>query len=243
METAARPGCMTSPTFTFPDKIVLVTGASRGFGRACAAAFGAAGAHVIAVARTVGGLEELDDSIQAAGGSTTLVPLDICDDGGLSGLGAAVHERFGRVDLWLHTAVHAAPLGPVSSGAAKDLDRTLAVNVRAYQRLIRVVDPLLGLSEAPLALIAADSNAGKFHGMYAASKAAQSALTAAWAAETARRLTVAEVEPPPMPTAVRARFYPGEDRDGLTPLNEAAARLMDRLSNGPLPPPGARLTL
>jgi len=220
------------------DQIVLVTGASRGFGFACAAAMGGAGAHVIALARTVGGLEELDDKISIAGGKTTITPLDIRDDAGLERLGAAIHGRWGRIDLWLHTAIHAAPLQPAEHIDAKELDQTIAVNIRAFQRLIRVVDPLLRLSDHPMALIAADDAAqnnpgsAKFHGTYAAAKAAQSALTRAWAAESGARITIAEIVPPPMPTALRARFYPGEDRTPLCPIDEAAARLMARLAKG-----------
>ena len=224
------------------SKTVLVTGASRGFGFAAAKALGAAGAHVIALARTVGGLEELDDAIKAAGGEATLVPLDITDDAGLSRMGAAIHGRWGRVDLWLHTAVSAPPLSPVEHAPEKDFDKAHAVNVRAFLRLVRVVDPLLRLAERPLALVAADDRAGeKFHGPYAATKAAQSALTQAWAAEAAKRITVAEVVPPPMPTAVRARFYPGEDRARLTPIDEAARRLIARL--GQPVAPGERVVL
>jgi len=225
------------------DRIALVTGASRGFGFAAAAALGAAGAHVIAVARTSGGLEELDDRIADAGGSATLVPLDICDDAGLERLGAAIHGRWGHADLWLHTAIHAAPLQPAEHIDARELDRDIAVNIRAFQRLIRVVDPLLRLAPRPLALIAADDPAGrKFHGTYAASKAAQSALTRSWAAEVAARITVAEIVPPPMPTALRARFYPGEDRARLSPIDEAAARLAARLT-GPGFAAGDRIRL
>ena len=215
------------------DQIALVTGASRGFGFACAAAIGTARAHVLALARTVGGLEELDDKISSTGGSATLIPLDICDDPGLERLGAAAHDRWGRIDLWLHTAVHAAPLQPAEHIDAGELDQTIATNIRAFQRLIRVIDPLLRLSDHPVALIAADDTTGKkFHATYAAAKSAQSALTRAWAAESGARITIAEVVPPPMPTALRARFHPGEDRAPLCPIEDAAARLMDRLREG-----------
>ena len=224
-------------------RVALVTGASRGFGFAAAAALGAAGAHVIALGRTVGALEDLDDRIAAAGSSATLVPLDITDDPALGRLGASIHDRWGRLDLWLHTAAHAAPLQPAEHIETKEIDRTIAVNIRAFHRLIRVVDPLLRPAEAPLALIAADDVTGvKFHGTYAASKAAQSALTRAWAAETKGRIAVTEVQPPPMPTALRARFYPGEDRAGLTSIDDAAARLVACLENGELAK-GGRVTL
>lgn len=215
------------------DRIALVTGASRGFGFACAAAMGSAGAHVLALARTTGGLEELDDKISSTSGTATLIPLDIRDDPGLERLGAALHDRWGRIDLWLHTAVHAAPLQPTEHIDAGELDQTIATNIRAFQRLIRVVDPLLRLSDHPLALIAADDATDqKFHGTYAAAKAAQSALTRAWAAESGARITIAEIVPPPMPTALRARFHPGENRAPLCPIEDAAARLMERLREG-----------
>lgn len=236
---------MTEPFLA--GRVALVTGASRGFGFACASALGAAGAHVLAVARTSGGLEELDDRIGEAGGTATLIPLDICDDPGLERLGAAIHERWGRVDLWLHTAFHAPPLQPAEHIDAGELDRSLAVNIRAFQRLVRVVDPLLRLSEHGTAhgtaLIAADDPGGKkFHAPYALAKAAQSALTRAWAAEAGGRLAIAEVVPPAMPTALRGRFYPGEDRTQLTPIADAAARLMARLSAGTVAA-GARIEL
>jgi NAD(P)-dependent dehydrogenase (short-subunit alcohol dehydrogenase family) len=213
-------------------KIALVTGASRGFGFACAAAMGSVGAHVLALARTTGGLEDLDEKISACGGNSTLIPLDICDDSGLERMGAALHNRWGRIDLWLHTAIHAAPLQPVEHIDAGELDRTIAVNIRAFQHLIRVIDPLLRLSDSPMALIAADDTGAKFHGTYATAKAAQSALTRAWAAESGNRITIAEIVPPPIPTALRGRFHPGEDRASLCPIDEAAARLMERLEQG-----------
>lgn len=224
-------------------QIALVTGASRGFGFAAAAALGAAGAHVIALGRTVGGLEDLDDRIAATGGSATLVPVDITDDPALARLGASIHQRWGKLDLWLHTAAHAAPLQPVEHIEAKEFDRTIAVNIRAFQRLIRVVDPLLRLAETPLALIASDDSAAtKFHGTYAASKAAQSALTRAWATETQGRITVAEIQPPPMPTALRGRFHPGEDRTPLTSIEVAAEHFFARLKAGELAK-GGRIAL
>lgn len=215
-------------------RVALVTGASRGFGRAAAAAIGAAGAHVVALARTTGGLEELDDQIQSAGGSATLVPLDLTDAPTLSRLGAALHERWGKLDLWVHTAVHAAPLQPAEHIDANELDRSVALNVLAFQGLIRVLDPLLRLAPEPRALIAADDRAGeKFFGTYGATKAAQSALTRSWAAESGARITIEEIVPPPMPTALRARFFPGEPRDELTPPAEVAERLLAHIGTTP----------
>ena len=215
----------------FEGRIALVTGASRGFGFAAARAFGAAGAHVIAVARTVGGLEDLDDAIRAVGGRSMLVPADICDDRGMERMGAALHDRFGRIDVWLHTACRAPPLSPVEHADAGEFDKTVAVNIRAFQRLIRVLDPLLRLSTDPRAVIAADNCIGrKFFGPYAMSKAAQSAIAQAWAAESGKEIDIAEFEPAPMPTALRARFFPGEDRSALARPEREAARLVDALN-------------
>lgn len=217
----------------FGKQVALVTGASRGLGYAVAAALGGAGAHVVALARTVGGLEELDDAIKAAGGSATLVPLDITDDQGLERMGAALFERWGRLDLWVHAAVHAPLLAPTHHIDAKDLDRGLAVNVRATQRLIRVLDPLLRQSPRGRAMFLADeTGAGqRFHGAYQATKLGQIAIATAWAreVEATPALRVVVAGPPPMPTAMRARFYPGEDRTRLTPTVEVAARLLAAL--------------
>lgn len=223
---------MTPPMQWARDKIALVTGASRGLGYAIAREVGAAGGHVIAVARTVGGLEELDTDIKAAGGSATLVPLDLTDDPALERLGTAVHDRWGRLDLWVHTAVHAPPLTPAEHIDAKDLDGSLKLTARATQRLIRVLDPLLRQSGQPTAVMFSDhAAASKFHGTYGAAKAAQLAYARAWAAEhTSLRLLIAE--PPAMPTALRARFHPGEDRGQLTEPAIVAGRLMAHLREG-----------
>jgi NAD(P)-dependent dehydrogenase (short-subunit alcohol dehydrogenase family) len=226
------------------DKIALVTGASRGFGFAAARAFARKGAHVVALARTLGGLEELDDRIVEDGGErATLVPLDITDDPGIQRMAQALHGRFGRVNLWLHTAAFAPQLEPAHMIAEKDLDKALTVNVRAFQRLVRMIDPLLRLAPRAVGLVAAapEEAPKPFWGTYAATKAAQSALTRAWAEETKRQFTVAEVVPPPMPTALRSRFYPGQDRAGLVSIDEAAERLVTALGR-PIAP-GARLTL
>lgn len=216
-------------TDTSADRpIVLVTGASRGLGHALALAEARRGAHVIALARTVGGLEELDDAIRAAGGSATLVPLDVTDDEGLARMGAAIAGKWGRLDGWWSCAAHATPCSPASHADAKDVDRAHAVNVRAVQRLIRVLDPLLRAAPAGFAVLPDDAREGAaYFGPYAATKAAARAWWDAWAAETARtRLRVLKLTPPPMPTALRARFFPGEDRAALTPCAAAAERLI-----------------
>ena len=216
------------------DRVVLVTGASRGLGWALARATAGRGAHVLALARTVGGLEELDDAIRAAGGAATLVPLDVTDDAGLARLGAALFEKWGRLDGWLHCAVHAPPCAPANHVEAKDLDRAWAVNARATQRLIRVLDPLLRAAPQGFAVLMDDAREGEpFFSPYAATKAAARAFWTAWAGETARTpMRVLLAHPPAMPTATRARFYPGEDRAALTPADRAAAAVLAQLDRG-----------
>lgn len=203
----------------------IVTGASRGLGRALALGL-APTHHVVAVARTVGALEELDDTIRAAGGQATLAPMDICEPEAMRALAAAVATRWGRLDLWVHAAVHAGPLAPAGHLAPKDLDRSLAVNVRATAALIALLAPLLG--EAGRAVFLDDPRGGdRFFGHYGASKAAQMALARSWAAEGARigpRVLI--LEPRPTATATRARFFPGEDRASLAAPAAEAARLL-----------------
>ena len=164
-------------TQNLSDRVVLVTGASRGLGRGVAEAAAARGAHVIAVARTVGGLEDLADAVDPLPGGVTLVPLDITDEGGVQRMCLAVHGRWGRVDAWVHGAIYAAPLSPAAHVAVKELDKSIAVNWRATQRLVTMVEPLLKASAHGHAVLADDPVAGSaYHGGYGASKAAQRAL-------------------------------------------------------------------
>jgi len=212
------------------EKIALVTGASRGFGAAVAEALAAKGVHVIALSRTVGALEELDDRIQAAGGSATLVPLDICDEEGLKRLCLSIHERWGGIDFWVHSAIFAGPLSPAGHIPLSDWDKTLAVNIRATQRLVEMVEPLLKAREGT-AILPVDSVAGKkFFASYGAAKSAQKAIWDSWAAEAAKiGPDVRTFEPNPMPTALRARFFPGEDRSELADTKTEADRLVQSL--------------
>ena len=202
-------------------QIALITGASRGLGAALALAL-APTHHIVAVARTTGGLEELDDRIKAAGGQATLAPMDVTVDAAMATLCRGIHDRWGRVDVWAHTAVHAAPLTPAPMIEQKDWDTSLAVNVEATRRLITYVAPLL--QPDGRAVFFDDPRAGqKFFGAYGATKAAQIAMERSWAAETVRTGPRVEVlTPNPMATALRARFFPGEDRDALaSPAAEA----------------------
>ena len=217
------------------QKIALVTGASRGLGAAMAEQLALRGWHVVAVARTVGGLEELDDRVKSAGlpgtGGLTLAPMDITNDDAMRHLCRNVHDRWGHVDLWAHTAIHAAPLAPAASIDAKDWDKSIAINARATGLLIPMIDPLLRAAPLGTALFLDDpKGAAKFHAAYGATKAAQIALARAWALEAAKhgpRVLIAE--PAPMPTATRARFHPGEDRSRLADPRDEAARLIGQL--------------
>jgi NAD(P)-dependent dehydrogenase (short-subunit alcohol dehydrogenase family) len=203
----------------------LVTGASRGLGRALALAL-APHHPVVAVARTTGALEELDDAIRAAGGSATLAPMDITVPEAMQQLCRSIHDRWGGLALWVHAAIHAGPLAPAPHLADKDLDRSIAVNLRATARLIAYVAPLLGATGR--AVFFDDPRGGeRFFGHYGTTKAAQIALARSWQAESARigpRVLI--LAPRPMATATRARFFPGEDRALLSTAADEAARLL-----------------
>ncbi|WP_334061287.1 SDR family NAD(P)-dependent oxidoreductase [Limimaricola cinnabarinus] len=210
---------------------VLITGASRGLGAALAEAL-APGRHIIAVGRTTGALEELDDRIRAAGGQATLAPMDITVAEAMQQLCRSIHDRWGGVGLWLHTAIHAGPLAPASHLAEKDLDSSIAVNLRATARLIAYVAPLLGQSGR--AVFFDDPQGGeKFFGHYGTTKSAQMALVRSWRAESLKTgPDVRILAPRPMPTATRARFYPGEDRAPLADIRAEAARLLPEILEG-----------
>jgi NAD(P)-dependent dehydrogenase (short-subunit alcohol dehydrogenase family) len=206
-------------------QIALITGASRGLGAALAEAL-APTHHIVAVARTVGALEELDDRITALGGQATLAPMDVGTPEAMATLCRGIHDRWGGIDLWAHTAIHAAPLAPADHVDAKDMAKSVALNITATATLINYVAPLLG--DSGRALFFDDPHAGeKFFGAYGATKAAQIALARSWQAEAARiGPKVHILSPAPMPTATRARFFPGEDRSALTAPSAEAARLL-----------------
>ncbi|WP_368183893.1 SDR family NAD(P)-dependent oxidoreductase [Aestuariibius sp. HNIBRBA575] len=215
---------MTDPV----SKVALVTGASRGLGAALAEAL-APDYHVVAVARTIGALEELDDRIQAKGGEATLAPMDISTDAAMQQLCRSIFDRWGAVSLWVHTAIHAAPLSPAGDISAKDMDRSIATNMTATARLISYVAPLLGTDGR--AVFFDDTHAGEaYFGAYGATKVAQLALARSWQAETVRTgPQVKIVAPQPMATGMRARFHPGEPRDGMADIHAEAARLLPEI--------------
>lgn len=209
-------------------KIALITGASRGLGYALGEAL-STDFHIVAVGRTTGGLEDLDDAIKARGGAASLAPMDITTDAAMQQLCRSIHERWGRLDLWIHSAIHATPLAQAQDIAAKDLDKALAVNVAATARLIQYLTPLLGREGR--AVFFEDTQIGSaLWGAYGASKAAQMALARSWAEESAR--TGPEIRilaPRPMLTATRARFYPSQAAPEAAHPREEAARLLPQI--------------
>jgi NAD(P)-dependent dehydrogenase (short-subunit alcohol dehydrogenase family) len=215
---------------TDQSKTALITGASRGFGAAAAEELALQGYHIIAVARTTGALEELDDRIQAKGGSATLVPMSITDELSIQRLCLAVYERWGGLDLWVHAAIHAPPLSPAPHVDAKDWDKTCDINITATARLIPNIEPLLRARKGIAAHIHDPQIGRKFFAAYGASKAAQKALFDSWAAEaTTGSAHVVSFTPNPMPTATRARFFPGEDRSLLADPRDEARRFVKEL--------------
>ena len=212
------------------DKIALVTGASRGIGYFTALELAKAGAHVIACARTVGGLEDLDDAIKAAGGVATLVPFDLADMDAIDRLGGSIFERWGKLDILVANAGVLGVISPVGHVEAKVFEKVMTVNVTATWRLIRSVDPLLQQSDAGRALILSSSAAHKckpFWGPYSASKAAVEALARTWAGETQRLpLRILSVDPGATRTAMRAQAIPGEDPSTVPHPSEVATKLL-----------------
>jgi NAD(P)-dependent dehydrogenase (short-subunit alcohol dehydrogenase family) len=207
------------------DHIALVTGASRGIGRAAALALAAPGAPVVAVARTQGALEELDDEIRArTGKSATLVPMDIAEGDGLDTLGFALHERFGRLDVLVHAAAILGPLTPVAHLDPKHWERVLAVNLTASYRLIRTTEPLLRKSERPRAIFLTSGRAIRpkaFWGVYGATKAGLENLVRTWADELEQtKIRAVLLDPNVMRTRMRAEAMPGEDPNTLPEPSE-----------------------
>ncbi len=221
---------MTVSTPDLSGRLALVTGASRGIGYFTAKHLAAAGAHVIAVARTVGGLEELDDEIKASGGQATLVPLDLTDMAGIDRVGGSIYERWGKLDILVANAAMLGVIAPIGHVEAKVFDKVMTVNVNATWRMIRSVDPLLRLSDAGRAVIlssGAAHSARAFWGPYAASKAAVEALARSWADETRNSpLRVNAFDPGGTRTAMRAQAIPGENPETLPHPSDVAAKIL-----------------
>jgi len=212
------------------DRIALVTGASRGIGYATALALAKAGAHAVALARTVGGLEELDDAIKAVGASATLVPLDLKDVEGIDRLGHALRERFGRLDVMVGNAALLGPLSPLGHVEAKAWQEVIAVNVTANWRLICAMDELLKRSNAGRVVFVSSgitASAHAYWGPYTVSKAALEALARTYAAETiSTNVRVNLFNPGPIRTRMRAQAFPGEDPMTLETADQVAEKIV-----------------
>ncbi len=218
-------------------RLALVTGASRGIGRAVALDLARAGAHVVALARTQGALEELDDEIRRSGAEATLVPCDVKDFDALDRLGGAIHERWGKLDILVGNAGLLGPITPLGHVDPKQWDDVFAVNVTANWRLIRSLDPLLRASDAGRVVLIS-SGAGHraelrpYWGPYAISKAALDALGRTYAAETSTTssVKVMTVNPGPLRTRMRAAAMPGEDPETLKTPEELSPKIVDLCS-------------
>lgn len=231
-------------------RIAVVTGASRGIGAAVARRFAAEGAHVVAVGRTTGALEELDDAIRAAGGTATLAPFDLKDFAAIDRLGASLYERYKRLDILVGNAATLGTLTPVAQIRPAEFEEVLAINLTANWRLVRSLDPLLRASPSGRAIFVTSLVAQTpraYWGSYAISKAALEMMVRTYAAETAKTdLRVNLLDPGRTRTAMRARAFPGEDpktvpspeewTDFFVELAEpACTRHGERIRTQPLP--------
>lgn len=228
-------------------KIALVTGATRGIGRAAALAISAAGGRVIAVGRSQGALEALDDEVKAIEGAPiTLVPLDLTKGDGIDALGLEVFQRHGRLDILVHAAGVLSGLRPVAHIPPKLWDTIMATNVTAAYRLIRSFEPLLKASDAGRAIFVTANIATRplaFWGSFAASKAALDAMVRAWADEMdATAIRAILLDPGPTRTNLRAEAFPGEDREALTNPTELGPMFVDLAAGGDPGPPDQAVT-
>jgi NAD(P)-dependent dehydrogenase (short-subunit alcohol dehydrogenase family) len=212
------------------NRVAVVTGASRGLGRAIALKLAAEGAHIVATARTQGGLEELDDEIRNIGGTATLVPADIKDFAAIDRLGAAIFERWKKLDILIGNAGVLGKLTPLGHLDPKIFDDAMAVNLTANYRLVRSLDPLLRASDAGRAVFITSGLAHKclaYWGAYSISKAALEALVKTYAAENESTAIRANCfSPGPTRTKMRATAMPGEDPDTLPSAEEVAAQVI-----------------
>lgn len=222
------------PAFT--DKLALVTGASRGIGAAIAETLAAEGAHVILVARSAENLEQVEDRIHAAGGSATLAPLDMLEDGAIGKLAQAVRSRWDALDIMVLNAAALGSLSPVEHIDGKEFARTISINLLANQAMIAAFDQMLRKSEKA-ELVGITSSVGRdpraFWGAYGASKAAFDTLLGSYAEETehAGKLRVHIVDPGATRTDMRATAFPGEDPESLKPPEDVAKAIIERLQS------------
>lgn len=223
---------MTASVFPLTDKIALVTGASRGIGRAAALALGDAGAQVIAVARTSGALEELDDELRARGAKpATLATVDLENGDEIDALGSEIHRRFGRLDILVHAGAVLGGLTPVAHVDLKQWDRVIATNLTASFRLIRSTEPLLRAAPAGRAIFLTSGRAVRpkaFWGPYGVSKAGLEHLVRTWADELENTsVRAAILDPAVMRTRMRAEAFPGEDPNSLPDPSEIGPLIVE----------------
>jgi NAD(P)-dependent dehydrogenase (short-subunit alcohol dehydrogenase family) len=216
-------------------RIALVTGASRGIGAAVAKRLATAGAHLVLIARTVGGLEEVDDEIlQATGERSTLLPLDLANLDQIDQIGPSIHQRFGRLDVVVGNAAAIGPLSPIGHITAKDWDRILAVNLTANFRLLRTLDPVLRLSDAGRAIFVTcgvTGSANPYWGAYAASKAGLEMLVRTYAGEVAKtNLRINLIDPGIVATKLRAAGFPLENAGRLRQPEDVVDGFLDLAS-------------
>ncbi|MBP8234148.1 MAG: SDR family NAD(P)-dependent oxidoreductase [Rhizorhabdus sp.] len=225
---------MTKP---LSGKTALVTGASRGIGAATAEALGAAGAHVILVARTAGGLEEVEERIHKAGGSATIAPVDLAENDSIARLAEAIAGRWSSLDILVLNAAMLGTLAPVAAIDAKEFAKLLTLNLMAQQQMIAAFDPLLRASEAGR-LIGVTSSVGAapraYWGAYGASKAALDTLLIAYGQENANisPVRVAIVDPGATATAMRRKAFPGEDQSTLKSPETVANAILTLATEG-----------
>jgi len=221
---------------TLTGKVVLVTGASRGIGYAAAVEAARRGAEIVAVARTVGGLEELDDAVKATGSSAALVPLDLTDGAAIDRLGAVVFERWGRLDGLIGNAGQLGTLSPLPHAAPDEFTKVMAINVIANFRLLRAFDLLLRKAEAGRAVFVSSGAARSsrpYWGLYSASKAALESLVKTYAGETAQSAVRVNVfDPGAVRTKMRAKAAPGEDPLTLPTPDSIVGGLVDLIEPG-----------
>lgn len=224
-------------------KVALITGASRGIGAAAAKRLAAEGAHVVLAARTVGGLEEVDDAVRELGGTATLVPVDLRQMEMVDAIGAQIYERFGRLDILIGNAALLGSLSPLAHASPSEVEDVFTVNTMANYRLIRACDPLLRRSDAGRVIMVTSGAAAApiaYWGPYAASKAALEHFTLTYAAEVkATKIRVNLLDPGAVRTRMRAKAFPGEDPNSL-PAPEQISDWFVTLS-GPDAPHGKRI--
>ncbi len=216
------------------NKIILVTGASRGFGYQAALQLATKGAHIIACARTSGALEELSEKILAIKGRVTVAPLDLCKEKDFQIVARSIYEKFGKIDILIHSASFAVPMTPIQTIQKSELTKFFQANTFITQSVIQMIHPLLKMSKDSIALFIQDTTNTKnkkYLGIYNATRMASREIIAAYAAER-KRLgpIILTFEPKPMPTKTRQVLFPGEDKKKLSTCQIEAARMVSFLS-------------